>query len=252
MVKNGHLTPSRNFWAKHHGEHEQKHSHDMKELSTLSLPVHIEENALARLYRENKYRITLSATTKNLLLLHLEEMDDQGGRLILNVLNTNLDLRMIPGRAAIFQRGDDASVDQDGIQGHVSGGQTAADRLVSLKLGQLPMEKDLAKDVEEELREEDARAGSRVGVSLVEEFQRIKREESEDSPARDAIPLPPYTVRDIEREVLLVKDHREAVKLQGGPNPALPTVCMYTFHNTNDGYIYPLSRYLRTVSHAQA
>lgn len=210
----------------------------MKELSTLSLPVHVEENALARLYRENKYRITLSATTKNLLLLHLEEQDDQGGRLVLNVLNSHLDLRMIPGRAAIFQREDDASVDQDGIQGHVSGGQATADRLASVKLGQLPMDRELVKDVEEELREEDSRA--RAGSSLVEEFQRIKREESEDSPAREAIPLPPYTVRDIDREILLVKDHRDAVKLHGGPNPALPSVCMYTFHNTNDGYAHSI------------
>lgn len=248
MVKNGHLTPSRNFWSKHAEEHKPKHEHDMKELSTLSLPVHVEDNALARLYRDNKYRVTLSSTTKNLLLLHLEEQDDQGGRLVLNVLNSHIELKLNTARGAIFQSGEDASVDQDGIQGHTSGGQATSDRLASLKLGQLPMDKELAKDVEEELREEDARAIT--GTSLLEEFQRIKREESEDSPARETIPLPPYTVRDVRREVQVVKEHHEAVKLYGGANPALPSVCMYTFHNTNDGYDCPISSDTKHPSNA--
>lgn len=240
MVSQGYLNPGKAFWTKHHEEHEAKHSHDLKELAALSLPAHASENALAKLYRESKYRITLSKTTSSLLLLFLEETEDQGGKLVLDVLNRYIDLRSIAGRAAIFNRDDD-SMEDEGIQGHVSGTQsTGADTLRPVKLGPLPMDRELAKEVEDELKDEDIkmRDVSRGGL-LIEEFQKIKREEAEDSPMRDAVPLPPYTVMDVEREVQLVKDHREAVKIHGGTSPALPSVCMYTFHNTNDGYLKP-------------
>jgi transcription initiation factor TFIID subunit 5 len=108
----------------------------------------------------------------------------------------------------------------------------------------MPMDKDLTMDVEEILKEEDIKTkdatrndelGVSAGVPLVEEFQRIKREESEDSPIREAVPLPPYTIVDVDREVRLVKESRDMVQLQGPSGPALPSVCMYTFHNTYDG-----------------
>src|SRR5262249_5434516 len=105
----------------------------------------------------------------------------------------------------------------------------------------LPMDKELAREVEDELRNEDAKMGDvgdfgSAAGTLIDGFQKIKREDSDDSPGRDMIPLPPYTITDVEREVKLVKEHREMYKLQGFPDRALPGgVVMHTFHNTNDG-----------------
>lgn len=242
MIAQGFMSPGKAFWAKHYQEHEANHKHDLDELAKISLPAHVEENALARLYRENKYRVKLPIATRNLLLNYLEETETRGGYQILRVLNLHLELVVIPGRTTLFARGGELQ-EGEGILGHRSGGDLSED-LPPVKLGPLPMDKEMMKEVEEELRDEDTRMrdasrndelGVAVGSSLVDEFQKIKREGSEDSPMRETVPLPPYTVMDIEREVRLVRESRETISLSGGPSPALPSVCMYTFHNTNDG-----------------
>ncbi|KAI5789118.1 WD40-repeat-containing domain protein [Geopyxis carbonaria] len=240
LIHSGNLTPGKNFWNNHHLEHEGLYGEDLKELTTLLLPAHVEENKLAKLYRENKYRVALSQTTKNLLLHFLEETSDHGGDTVLKVINSYIDLRTVAGRAALFNKDEDSMRGEEGIVGHISERSGTSSTLPAVKLGPLPMDKDLAKDIEEELKEMDMKdtPGSGFKVSdgtLHDEFQKIKREESEDSPSREIVPLPPYTVADVEREIRLVKDSRESLRLIGTSSPALPTVHMYTFHNTNDG-----------------
>ena len=244
MIAGGHLNPGRTFWKNHIQEHEATHGHDLEELSRIALPAHVEENKLAKLYRENKYRVKLPMTTKSLLLHFLEETAEDGGQIVLKCLNQYFDLISLPGRASLFDRGSGGMQEGEGIQGHTSGRGDLSENLPSVKLGMMPMDKELMKELEEELREEDvkmkdASRGDELGVSsgpsLIEEFQKIKREESEETPMRESVPLPPYTVADIDREIEMVKEHRNMVKIHGAPAPALPNVCMYTFHNTNDG-----------------
>lgn len=55
-----------------------------------------------------------------------------------------------------------------------------------------------------------------------------------ESPSRDILPLPPKTSLDIKLEIQKVKESRDAIKLDN-LQVSLPTVCMYTFHNTNGG-----------------
>ncbi|CCX34827.1 Similar to Transcription initiation factor TFIID subunit 5; acc. no. O13282 [Pyronema omphalodes CBS 100304] len=243
MISGGHLTPGKTFWKNHVNEHEATHGYDLEELSRINLPVHVEENKLAKLYRTNKYRVKLPVTTKNLLLHFLEETADDGGQTLLSCLNQHIELISLPGRASLFVRGAELQ-EGEGIVGHTSGRGDLSENLPNVKLGMLPMDKELMKEVEEELREEDTKMkdisrsdelGVTAGKSLIDEFSKIKREEGEDSPAREAIPLPPYTIADVEDEVRQVKEYREKVQIKGGPSPALPSVCMYTFHNTNDG-----------------
>lgn len=52
------------------------------------------------------------------------------------------------------------------------------------------------------------------------------------SPSKDTLPLPPKTALDIKIEIQKVKESRDAIKLDN-LQAALPSVCMYTFHNTN-------------------
>lgn len=178
----------------------------------------------------------------------LEETKEAGGSVILRFINQRIDIKTLVGRPTMFSTtGDDEIMmgEDEGIPGHTSGRLDRGGVLPNVKLGHMPMDRELMADVEDELREEDARMkdvtrsdelGVSTGGTLVDEFQKIKREESEDSPMRDVIPLPPYTGVDVEREVRLVKESRDKVRLQGVPSPALPSVCMYTFHNTHDGY----------------
>ncbi|KAL7271590.1 Transcription initiation factor TFIID subunit 5 [Rhizina undulata] len=246
LIATGFQTPGKNFFKEHHQEHEATYGHDLKALAAISLPQHVEENPMAKLYRENKYRVTLSRTTLNLLTHFLVDTEDSGGELVHKLLNQRVEIRTVPGMPTFSStRSDDSMLAEDeGIPGHTSGRLVTGGDLPGVKLGQLPMDRELISDVEDSLRKEDIREKEATGAdmlgvsasgSLLDEFQKIKREESEDSPMRDALPLPPYTGVDVESTVKLVKESRDKVSLSGPSGPALPSVCMYTWHNTQDG-----------------
>lgn len=59
-----------------------------------------------------------------------------------------------------------------------------------------------------------------------------KKDSNLSSPARDILPLPPKTALDLKLEIQKVKESRDAIKLDN-LQLALPSVCMYTFQNTN-------------------
>ena len=176
----------------------------------------------------------------------MHENEAAGGGIITRMINDHMDIHITTGHPTTINAQDENGLGEDeGIPGHMTGRRAAPGELVSLKLGALPMDKDFISDVEERLHQEDANErqatkhdelGLNSGVkSLMDEFRSIKREETEDSPMRDDIPLPPHKGADIEREVRLVKESRSKFNLIGVPSPTLPSVCMYTFHNTNDG-----------------
>lgn len=62
----------------------------------------------------------------------------------------------------------------------------------------------------------------------------IKADSKLESPARETIPLPPKTSLDIKLEIQKVKESRDSIRL-ANLQVDMPTVCMYTFHNTNRG-----------------
>ncbi|ANB14143.1 Taf5p [Sugiyamaella lignohabitans] len=119
-----------------------------------------------------------------------------------------------------------------------------------LKLGHLPMDADFQKDVTTALEEKDKQlaasgdeaANAAVGTTgyktLSEEFAaQIKQQESEsgkNAPTRESLPLPKYKSVDVELEVKKIIDSRAKIHL-GTTQTPLPSVCMYTFHNTHDG-----------------
>ncbi|KAF8422401.1 hypothetical protein EV426DRAFT_167389 [Tirmania nivea] len=207
---------------------------------------HVQYNELAKLYKENKYCISLTRMIFNLLTYHLHDNEAVGGDIIIRFLNNHIDVHIITGHPTTLNAHDESGLGEDeGIVGHTTGRWAAIGELASLKLGPLPMDKEFIADVEERLQQEDANerqqtkqgeSGIASGVrSLMDEFKAIKREETEDSPMRDDIPLPPYKGTDIERELRMVKESRQKFNLISMPSPALPSVCMYTFYNTNDG-----------------
>lgn len=109
---------------------------------------------------------------------------------------------------------------------------------VTLRLGSLAMDPDLAMDVRADLEDEDIKNPPDAGkLSLVEEFDRnIKREDSADGPSRTDIPYPPSRARDVTMEVQKIKENRDRFKIEsrtGGIGPPV-SICMFTFHNTLD------------------
>ena len=246
LASRGYVKACKEFFEAHAPEHESLRLHDLRELSAISSLEHVQHNELAKLYRENKYRISITRTTFNLLTYHMHDNESAGGGIITRFLNDHMDIHIITGHPTTLNARDETGLGEDeGIPGHTSTRRSATGELLHLKLGAYPMDKEFIADVEERLVQEDANerqatrqdeSGLASGVrSLVDEFRNIKREETEDSPLRDDIPLPPYKGADIEREVRMVKESRKKFNLLNTSSPALPSVCMYTFHNTNDG-----------------
>lgn len=237
------------FKARFEGEHEK----DVRALEPIALPEHVSENPISKIYRGNKYRVTLSVTAFHNLIQFLESKEKETGGVLVGVINTSLNVNTIEraaddprGLAILLDRARSSEkhpAEDEGIPGH-NPGSANTDRagessvLTKLKLGPMPMELDLMNDVRAELEEEDVRQPPLEGQnSLVDHFeQRIKREESEDAPTRTEVQFPPSTARDVAMEVQKVKEDRDRFKIEGktgGVGPGV-SVSMFTFHNTFD------------------
>ena len=244
----------RNFFDRFKAHFEAEHENDLRVLGTIALPEHVQDNPTAKIYRGNRYRVTLSVTAFNNLIMFLESKEKEGAGLIVGVIQTFFAVNTIEraaddprGLAALLNRAGSMEThpaEDEGIPGH-NPGSANTDRaggssvLTKLKLGPLPMEAELMADVRAELEDEDVKQPPVEGQSsLVDHFeQQIKREESEDAPTRTEIQLPPSTARDVALEVQKVKENRDRFKIEGrtgGIGPGV-SVAMYTFHNTFDG-----------------
>ncbi|KAI9803742.1 MAG: Transcription initiation factor TFIID subunit 5 [Piccolia ochrophora] len=225
---------------------------DLRKLGKLYLPEHLKSSETAQVYLKNKYRITLSTSAHFQFMSFLEAHEKEGGSVVTKILQEKCSVIIGRGAAephslaAILNKArpeDDMPGEEEGIPGHlpglVKGSSITQAGLPKLKLGALPMEPELLADVRMELEEEDAANAPKPGEkSLLEDLNdRIKREESEEGPARADVPLPPSLARDVTLEVNALKEHRNRYKIEGRTGGAGPgvSVCMFTFHNTYDG-----------------
>ena len=241
------------FYNTYKNRFEKDCQDDLRALSTIRLPEHLESNNTAKLYRTNKYRVSLTTSAYSLLAQHLEAKDAEGGSVINHLLTQHFHIVTLDRAAAgeqrslakiLGKRGDEQDVpaEDEGIPGHNPGSantdKNAPPVLTKLALGPLGMEPDMMEDVKAELEEHDAAHPPPPGKSsLVEEFeQRIKKEPTDDAPSRDAIPFPPSLARDVAMEVQRIKENRDRFKIDertGGVGPSV-SVTMFTFHNTFD------------------
>lgn len=230
-----------------------EHENDLRSLAPINEPEHLQDNDIAQLYRNQKYRLTMSNMAHAALMFWLEQNQKEGGLLIQNLLTAHLDLRTVDRQAMGGQRGlqklisekygeQDYPAEDEGIPGHNPGSAIvdshAPSILSKLSLGPMPMEPDLMEDVKAELQDQDNAHPPAAGQnSLVDEFeQRIKREPTDDVPSREALPFPPSTARDVAAEVQKIKENRDRFRVEGrtgGVGPGI-SVTMFTFHNTFD------------------
>ena len=232
---------------------ENEHRDDTRKLEPLSLPEHIADAEIARLYRSNKYRLTLSVSAYYQLIQFLESKEKDGGSVITTIINASLnivtvdraseDKYSLASMMAQSKANNEFPAEDEGIPGHNPGSANmeatpGSAVLTRLKLGPLPMEPELLEDVLADLAEDDAKNPPGEGQSsLVQDFERrIKREESEETPSRSELPIPPSKVRDVKMEIRKIKEHRDRFKIDtaAGATPPGVSVCMFTFHNTNN------------------
>ena len=244
---------SREFFSTFKSDFEAEHEDDLRALAPVALPEHVQENEQGKIYRGNKYRVTLSQTAFYNLIMFLESLEKGGGSALIFIINTYLNVVTIDraadqrsSLASMLQRstvGEDFPAEDEGIPGH-NPGSANVDRsagstvLTRLKLGLPPLESDALADVRAGLEEQDAKNPPIEGQSsLVQHFeQQIKREDSEEAPTRGELQLPPSVARDVAMEVQKVREDRDRFKIEGrtgGVGPGV-SVTMFTFHNTND------------------
>ncbi|KUI57969.1 Transcription initiation factor TFIID subunit 5 [Cytospora mali] len=227
------------------------HGDDLKLLSTITLPAHVKENEMTKMYKSEKYHIPVTRQVNDLVLGYMTKEFDNGGHTIIALLAQYCHVKFVDrGLAnphsflAIFYNQPNARLEEadvtEGIQGVFTGVRANAAPDVALKLGPLPMEPELLEDVRSELEEEDRMNPPIDGRStLLDEFDnKIKREESADGPARADLPLPPARARDVLSEVEKIKQYRDRFRIEGrtGGVGAAVSICMYTFHNTLGSY----------------
>lgn len=251
VIADGYGIEGRIYFDRFRSYFEEEHKDDLRTLQSVTLIDHVSSNETAKIYRENKYRLTLSTMAFYNLIRFLESKEKEGGNLIVAILQNNLNVVTVDRAAdsqSIFAQKlnrarnvEDFPAEDEGIPGHNAGSanleQAAGSNVLPrVKLGALPMDKDAMEDVRGDLEDEDEKEPPGSGqTSLVQHFeQRIKREESEDAPTRDELRLPQATARDVAMEVQKVKEDRDRFKIEartGGVGPGV-SVTMFTFHNT--------------------
>ncbi|KAF2166276.1 hypothetical protein M409DRAFT_66745 [Zasmidium cellare ATCC 36951] len=241
------------FFQRFRDQFESEFEDDLRALSAIYEPEHVQENEIAQLYRNNKYRLTLSNMALAALVTFLESKDNEGGLIVQSIIQNNLYVRGVDRASLGAERSlakllaqrdgpQDVPAEDEGIPGHNPGSANldpkAPQVLSKLSLGPLPMESDLMEDVKAELQEHDAAHPPGPGQNtLIEEFeQSIKREPLDDAAPREGIPFPPSTARDVAMEVQKIKENRDRFRIEGrsgGVGPGV-SVTMFTFHNTFD------------------
>lgn len=233
----------------------KEHEYDLRSLERITLPEHAGDENIAKLYRENKYRLTLSNAAYNYFMQFLESLPPAGYQLLIRIVEENLDLRGVDRAAddrfsfaSVILRGaegQDMPAEDEGIPGHRPGNAISSTdpnvgtNLANLKLGKLPMDKETEEDVRAELMDidlQDPPAADQPSLVQTHELVNIKQEDEEEGPNRAEIPFPVATSRDVAMEVQKIRENRDRLRIEGrtgGIGPAL-SVVMYTFHNTYD------------------
>jgi transcription initiation factor TFIID subunit 5 len=242
------------FFAAYRSLFERDHEDDVKTLGAVKLPQHLQDSRVAKLYLENRYRVTLTSMPFYNLIQYLESKLYDGGAVLAAITNDNMSLVTVDravesekSLTAIMNATEDDGLpaEDEGIPGHNPGHPLTARHdpeaiasRIKLQLGPYPQDQDLQDDIRADLQDRDAKKPPRPGQSsLVDEYeQRIKREPMEDGPSRDLVPLPPSLARDVSMEIQKIIEHRDRYKIEGrtgGVGPGV-SVTMYTFHNTFD------------------
>lgn len=232
LISKGFSSEAKLFFDKFRSDHLVLHGIEVEKFAGLSLPEHLEENDLAVAYRKYKYRILVSKTSLNLLIYFLHENEAVGGGILIRIINQYLDPVISTNRPDKIDQEGEANP-EEGISEYVTDtNEVKKFNEQNVKLGKLPIDPDVAKEVEAELKIKDEKIEPVNNKTLTKEFHDMTKPD-QDLPVRESLPLPLKDANDIKKMIIQVEDSRSKIKL-GAIQASLPSVCMYTFHNTNN------------------
>lgn len=195
------------------------HPQELQILGRVRTPQHIEDNPVAQEFMTQRFKIRISPTTFDLLLFFLHSIESVGGSTIIRLINQHFQLAIVATQAT-----DETDLQEEANGIDTTGSLNNSTEGTELKLGKMPLDNDFKNEVLVMLNQRDASLGQ-----LFEE----EAEEESDSPAIESLPLPKYTPEDVERMVNKIKEISERALIDKA-QAALPSVAMYTFHNTYD------------------
>lgn len=221
------------FFDRFKADHMVLHGAELKQLAGISLGDHVAENPLAQAYRHNRYKIIVLKTSLNLLLYFLHENEAVGGAILIRIINQYLDPEIATTNPDKVDHEGEANP-EEGIPAIMGINHNDVDLFNDqpVKLGKMPLDPEVQKEVEAEIKIKDEKSEPVNGKTLTEEFANLTKPDA-DLPAREQLPLPLRDANDIKKMILAVDDARHQIKL-GAVQSAAPSVCMYTFHNTNN------------------
>ncbi|EPZ34266.1 TFIID subunit, WD40-associated region domain-containing protein [Rozella allomycis CSF55] len=204
------------FYDTYYADHQLNHKHELQRLIAITDKLHLQENEFAQSFRLNKYSISICQYGFELFISFLQENDLLN---LLKLVNQYLNLKVYAGNPRAMEEEDGFSTRKD-------------EQLEKVYWGSLPHDPSMVDLVDRILKQEFMKSGHQLEdvLKVIEDMkQTLKVNVTDDSPARDRIPLPNIKKSDVMKEVQKITDIRSRVPL--GPS-ILPSACCFTFYNT--------------------
>lgn len=242
MIAKGALNDARAFLAKFKEEHLIAHQDEILTLSGLSEPSQVKENPLAVTFRTNKYNVSMSAYSFQLLMGYLQDTTSSNGAngnvLILKIINQYVNIRVLvtrpSGGAALSAA---TTVGMTGI---------TSDATVSMNKSKVHWGVNAVDPAIEVALQQRAKAENRLNEILQGPLAQLKRLYSQSSlnappnsspdtaasVAGSSVPRPLPNAAETNAEIDRLRNLARRAALSA---TNLPSICFYTIQNSYEG-----------------
>eukprot|EP00850_Spirogloea_muscicola_P003514 SM000014S00302 [mRNA] locus=s14:546230:551448:- [translate_table: standard] len=247
LVSKGYPSQAREFFGEFKVDHERVHLRDLQKLEGVTDARHLQENGLVHTFRDNKFNVKLCQYSFNLLLQLLQGAELM---LILSIVNEHVNLQVLPGQVSAAVEEEDSVaftgkeseqielLNQKEIQwGALEGSieHKYEKEVATQSQGMDGMDIDT-----EDSKQKRSADGLKLGPKKAKRDKDLaagaKPSKADGGPGGPSTPrvrpnLPMPKLKE-EVEKALLDDLRRRIRLSAA---GLPSVCFYTFVNTNHG-----------------
>ncbi|RKP27510.1 WD40-repeat-containing domain protein [Syncephalis pseudoplumigaleata] len=213
---------ARQFMEEHGEEISDEHPVEMRQLRMITSGQHVRESEFARTLLSEKYNLRMSDVALRLLVSFLL---DQKHMLLLRIVSQRLNIQVLSDYG-------DGITDDLGVIGQTAMEMDTMNQK-PVQLATPALDAALSEEIEQALRQADpteAVPAPPAPSVLVDKFKELQKQSTTGENV-EPLPLPPPTEFDIRMEVKRIKDLAKQTALDCH---ALPSICCYTVHNTND------------------
>ncbi|KAL7326286.1 Transcription initiation factor TFIID subunit 5 [Mucor circinelloides] len=192
------------FFQEYKDDHIENHSKDLDQLQQIKAASDIQNNPIAKLYLNNKYNIRMPSIPFELFFQYIQ---DHKFINLIRIVNQYLNIHIVTGKLSPVSANGSAAVNE-GIAGHANN-----------QLDEFHQAATVTLESQNNTEQDEI------------DLNKVKEEAILETMLLDDFAAVPYRSTDIQAELDTLSDLRKQVS-QG--SAALPSVCIYTFHNTHD------------------